>query len=96
MSKPPPRHSGVKIGKKTYIILTRYASQRDLKMLQGVPMGGAVSYRGLWDNRLGDGKGKLAGTIYLHRALSPKMKRAIYDHEMRHAVHDIIEWDSEN
>lgn len=91
----PPRISGVKLGRKVYLVVTKYASQRQLKAIMGAPKNEKVHYRGLWENRLGDRK-RLAGIIYVHRSMSPTLKRSIYDHEMRHAVHDIIEWDSEN
>jgi hypothetical protein len=86
----------MKIGPKTYIIRIRLVDQAGLKKVPciGVGLEPGDTLDGLWVNDLG--MGKIAGTIYIHKSLSVRKQRQTYDHEMRHAVHDILEWDSEH
>jgi hypothetical protein len=97
-ARTPPRRSGFKFGKRTYVVFTRFADQKTLKRVIAAPMLPGDRLDGCWENKLGEDPKKpwKAGYIYIAKTLSPLRRWTTYDHELRHAFHDILAWDGEN
>lgn len=93
--KKPPRRSGFMFGRKKYVVVTRYANQKKLKSLFMNTIGEESVLEGLWDNQLGEGAPWFAGYVYIAHHTPLKKQWAIYDHEMRHAFHDILAWEGD-
>lgn len=77
------------------MVITRYASQKKLRSLFMNTIGEDCVLEGLWDNQLGEGKPWFAGYIYIYNRMPLRKQWAIYDHELRHAVHDVLAWEGE-